>query len=249
MKLCNRLVALFVACILVFTMALTVFASDEGSANHTKTIVFGSTDNETYLTTTEPFLKDNMNFGKWTYLGGFNHSTVKVTGSFIQANRLGPDMWVVLRMNKLKAGEYNLSLSSKQADAHVYLQKGSEVADMEALVQGLTTDSDCYVGQMNSIKDRPIVLPEDGDYLLILCGIEGKHIRLSKAIFIKTGDVETVPTVPETTVPNEVEEQDSGIEADPLELAVIIVVSLLVLVAAAFLFVLFGAHKGKTESE
>ncbi len=186
-----------VALLLVIWMILPMVTGVAFAAKNKKSITFGALDGNTYLTTEDPKLESGKDFGKWAYLGGLNHSTTKVTGSFIQTNRFASGMWMVLRLNSLDSGKYDLDFHFSLGDAHVYLQAGSQVADMEALVKTLSAESSSYLGQLSKETDYAIELEKDGDYLLIFSGVDEKHFRISRLDMTRTGDT----VVPETTTP------------------------------------------------
>lgn len=252
-SLLRRGILLLTAIMLTFAFAGTVLATEDKEEPEVTEITFGTKDGNVYYTSKDPLLVDGTDYGSWAYLGGFGIETTRVDTGFMQSNRFAPGMCLVLRLNDLAAGKYQLNLVASQGDAQVYLQPGSEVEDMEALSKSLSPESAFYLGQVSKGVSCETELPQHGDYLLIFTGVEKAHLRVNRIRMTKVGDVPgagpapTEPAVPETTVPatEPIEEPEdiSGQALQQAQLTTVITVIAAVLALAFLGFVLIVSRR------
>ena len=90
-----------IAMLLVLCMLLPMFVNiavavgeGEDTPSNTTTINFASDDGNTYQSNSVPRLEAGKDFGAWTYLGGHNMSTTKLTSAFIQSNSFTQGRWL-----------------------------------------------------------------------------------------------------------------------------------------------------------
>lgn len=213
----KKMIKQTIALLLVLCMCLPMFSElvfAVGEATQDSTVItFNSTDGVERFNNKEPRFTAGQDFGAWTYIGGKSLGTTKVTGSFIQANTFTDTDWLVLRLDGLASGKYDLTFSNSYGDAKVYLLPGSQVENMDAFTSALNETVDSYLGQLSVSKTYDDVqLPEDGDYLLVFNGASSDNFRVSSIRMIRTGDADIIPE--ESTGPSD-DDENEEIQPEP----------------------------------
>lgn len=191
-KIRRSVALLLVLCMIVPMFSNIVFAVGEEATPDT-VINFVSGDGNTYRNNGDPKLNAGHDFGAFTYLGGVNLGTTQVTAAQFQSNGFSEAKWVILRLDNLTSGKYDLTFACSRGDANVYLKSGSQVANAADFVATLNTESASYLGQLSVRKNYQVELSVDGDYLLILNGVGDANLLLQSLSMTRTGDADPVP--------------------------------------------------------